>query len=315
MTNVQGGAALPVSVSTQAPIGDKVIPVAVVADGRPTLGGDAMPVYVVSAAELAAGGFTLDGGDPRPVVAAAAGVPVTGQRPIPVYVVSGSLGGPAIVTSNLLAEYRFLAGGADTGPNGFTATLGGGASQQAFGIQLAADADFVSFPVGAQIASQLNHTWQIVARVPVAASDLIYVEGDGASTEFIYLNRGVASGNLSARYRRTTATSYDVTASTGAAAMPLNTWTMITLRRAGTALTLYVNDRAITATATPGAAALPSRTVNRLNNGGGTPALSNPARPDVAYLVSYSAALSDGEVSANYAAIKSYLAGRGVALP
>lgn len=313
MTTIQGGSALPVSVSTQAPIGGPAIPVAVVSDGRPTQGGAATPVYVVSAAELAAGAFRLEGGDPRPVVAAPAGVPVAGQRPVPVYVVSGALPIAGLVQSNLLAEYRFLAGGADTGPNGFTATLGGGASQESFGVRMDADAEFISFPAGAQIASQLNHTLHLVFRVPTFASELVYVEGDGSSTEFIYVNRN-AGGTLTIRYRRTTATSYDVSVAL-VSVIPVNTWGMLTLRRSGTGLTADYNDRATTATGTLGAQALPSRTVNRLNNGGGTPALSNPARPDVAYLATYAAALTDGEVSANYAAIKSYLAGRGVALP
>jgi len=554
VTNIQGGAALPVAVSTQAPIGDQAIPVAVVSDGRPTQGADTTPVYVVSAAELAAGAFVLEGGDPRPVVAVADGRPVLGQRPIPVYVVSGSLNptpawspaslanlalwldasqitglanadpvttwndlsgagnnatgagatrptyrtnvlnglptvrfsgsfldlagaglnlvrnvagftliavtnpaasatqqrvlyasaassgstraflfristtqfqtggrrldadsfasisntipatqqfdvwiarydyanttvqlyqdavtpvassssfqtagntqdaasgmirigadpaggnglsgdiaelfavqravtpaeisqiiayctakyalGPAIVTSALLAEYRFVVAGLDTGPNGFNATLGGGAAQQSYGIQLAADPDFVSFPAGAQIASQINHTLHVVFRVPTFASELVYVEGDGSSTEFVFINRN-AGGTLTIRYRRTTATSYDVS-TTLTAVMPVNTWGMLTLRRSGTALTADYNDRATTNTAVLGAQALPSRTVNRLNNGGGTPALSNPARPDVAYMATYSAALSNAEVSANYAAIKAYLALRGVSLP
>lgn len=91
MTNIQGGAALPVSVATQAPVGGPAIPVAVVSDGRPTQGGAATPVYVVSAAELASGAFRVEGGPARPVVAVSDGRPVAGQRPIPVYVVSGAL--------------------------------------------------------------------------------------------------------------------------------------------------------------------------------------------------------------------------------
>lgn len=317
MSEIQGGAALPVSVATQAPTGGPAIPVAVVSDGRPTQGGAATPVYVVSAAELASGAFRVEGGPARPVVAVSDGRPVAGQRPIPVVVVSGALPIPGVLQSNMLAEYRFLNGGADSGPNGFNATLGGVdpdiATQESFGVRMNADVEFVSFPAGAQIASQLNHTLHIVFRVPVFASQLVYVEADGSSTEFIYVNRDF-SGNLTIRYRRTTATSYDVSVQL-VAVMAVNTWGMLTLRRSGTALTIDYNDRATTNTGTLGAAALPSRTLNRLNNGGATPALSSPSRPDVAYMATYSAALSNAEVSANYAAIKAYLANRGVALP
>lgn len=127
MTTVQGGSALPVSVSTQAPQGGPAIPVAVVS-GRPVAGGDATPVYVVSAAELAAGAFVLEGGDPRPVVAVADSRPTLGQRPMPVYVVSGSLYAPTDIAGLVewlkadaitgLADGDAVASWADSSGNG-----------------------------------------------------------------------------------------------------------------------------------------------------------------------------------------------------
>lgn len=225
--------------------------------------------------------------------------------------------GPAILRTNLLAEYRFAGNANDSGPSGFNASLGGAASLESFGVRMATDADFVSFPAGAQVADKLDHTLQIVFRVPVPSTpsgDLVYVEGNSGSTEFIYLNRGNTVGNTVSRYRRVTATSYDQNVNI-AAANPTNTWMLVTQRRSGTSVTVYINNRTLTGSATIGSAALPTRTLVRLNNGGGVASLANPGRPDVAYLVSYTAALSDADISANYAAIKTYLAARGVSLP
>lgn len=82
---IGAGAALPVSLSTDAPQAGPAIPVVVVSDGRPTQAGPAQPVVVVTTGPVQAGA-------PIPVVASAAGRPVAGGRPIPVYVVSGSFG-------------------------------------------------------------------------------------------------------------------------------------------------------------------------------------------------------------------------------
>jgi hypothetical protein len=51
--------------------------------------GPALPVYVVSAAELAAGTFIVEG-DPMatPLYPAPAGMPIAGQNPIPVVIVN-----------------------------------------------------------------------------------------------------------------------------------------------------------------------------------------------------------------------------------
>lgn len=91
--NVEGGAALPVSVSTDAPVAGPAIPVyfyteANVGD-RGIDGGPAQRVYLVSAAQLAAGTFKLEGRiNAIPVCAVTDGRRVTGSKPIPVYVVT-----------------------------------------------------------------------------------------------------------------------------------------------------------------------------------------------------------------------------------
>jgi hypothetical protein len=245
--------------------------------------------------------------------AAAVGVGMSARRLLLTLAGRGA-GGPAIVRTNLLAEYRFAGNANDSGPNGYNASLGGGATLESFGVRMGADADFVSFPAGAQIADKLDHTLQIVFRVPSAAGDLVYVEGNGGTNEFVYINRGAGVGNIAVRYRRTTATSYDQTILV-LAANPLNTWIMATLRRSGTALTVYTNDRALSGSAVLGAAALPTRNIIRLNNPSTIISTATPSCPDVAYMVSYTAALTDQQISDNYAAIKAYLALRGVSLP
>ena len=91
----QGGSLVPVTVSTDAPIGGPALRVVGYTSqpaGRPVVGGAALPVYVVSAAQVAAG-YPVAGNVPVPMVlASAVGQTVTqGCRPQPVYVVDGSL--------------------------------------------------------------------------------------------------------------------------------------------------------------------------------------------------------------------------------
>lgn len=82
-----GGTPFPVTTSTEPPVGGAALRVAVV-DGT-VQGGAALPVYVVSDAEVAAG-YEVQGNAPIPVQAVT-GRPIFGMRPIAVYVVSGSL--------------------------------------------------------------------------------------------------------------------------------------------------------------------------------------------------------------------------------
>ena len=91
--NVEGGAALPVSVSTDAPVAGPAIPVyfytASTIGDRNIEGGPAQRVYLVSAAQVAAGTFKVEGRiQALPVYAVTDGRKVTGNKPIPVYVVS-----------------------------------------------------------------------------------------------------------------------------------------------------------------------------------------------------------------------------------
>lgn len=84
----------PVVSSSTLPIAGPVLPVVEVSD-EPTHGGAATPVYVVSAAELAAGTFgVLTGGTPLRVTTVADARPTIGMRPLPVYVVSGGIPPP-----------------------------------------------------------------------------------------------------------------------------------------------------------------------------------------------------------------------------
>ena len=62
---------------------------------RPVIGGAAIPVYVVTDAQVAAGAFKVRGGPAIPMADIAvlgSGVKTRGGAAIPVYVVSGSLG-------------------------------------------------------------------------------------------------------------------------------------------------------------------------------------------------------------------------------
>lgn len=84
-------AAVPVVVSTASPVGGPALRVRAVAPGTTVEGGAAIPVYVVSAAELAAGTFKAQGNVIPVEISAVVGRPVRGQRPVPVVVVSGTL--------------------------------------------------------------------------------------------------------------------------------------------------------------------------------------------------------------------------------
>lgn len=96
-------AAIPVVVSTNYPEGGPAQRVRAFAPGEAIPeGGPAIPVYVVSGAELAAGTFVAEG-TPEPVdMVAVTGRVVSGQRPIPVVIVSGSFSssGNALLAEN-----------------------------------------------------------------------------------------------------------------------------------------------------------------------------------------------------------------------
>jgi len=103
MTNpTAAGSAQPVVVSTDAPQAGPALPIAVVADGRPTLAGPALAVVEAPA------GWPVVAGPALPVAVAAIGSrPVVGGRPIYVRTVSGSLG-PSTQTGILTQASDFL---------------------------------------------------------------------------------------------------------------------------------------------------------------------------------------------------------------
>lgn len=95
--SIKGQGAQPVFVTTERPRGGPVQRVAVVSTG-PFIGGPALPVRVITDADLAGGGYSLSGDVvPLPVYATTGGQ-VVSTSPIPVYVVSGSLSGAAAQT-------------------------------------------------------------------------------------------------------------------------------------------------------------------------------------------------------------------------
>jgi hypothetical protein len=97
MTTPSGGDAIPVAVSTDAPKGLSALPAvgytaATLPAGIEIEGGNAVPVYLVSAAQIASGEYALLG-EAAPVrLVAGTGQPTIGDpAPVPVYLVSGSL--------------------------------------------------------------------------------------------------------------------------------------------------------------------------------------------------------------------------------
>lgn len=97
MTTPYGGDAQPVSVSADPPKGLIAIPaygytLATLPADVEIEGGDARPVYLVSAAQIASGEFALQG-NPAPIrLVSGTGRPVLGDAaPIAVYLVGGSL--------------------------------------------------------------------------------------------------------------------------------------------------------------------------------------------------------------------------------
>jgi len=87
--NVEGGAALPITVSTEAPGAGPAIPVYVFTAAtldRHIEGGPSQNVYFVSDAEIAAGTFRVEGRiHAIPVYAVTDGRRITGEGPTPVY--------------------------------------------------------------------------------------------------------------------------------------------------------------------------------------------------------------------------------------
>jgi hypothetical protein len=89
MADIQGGAAQPVQVSSQAPSAGPAIPVAVMTDGEATARG-VMAGPVQGVVEVTDGRIRLGGAAIPVVVGNGNGFTISGP-PIPVYVVSGSL--------------------------------------------------------------------------------------------------------------------------------------------------------------------------------------------------------------------------------
>lgn len=83
--------AFPIVVSTDAPVGGPALRVrAFASDEISAKAGPAIPVYIVSSAELANGTFVASGNIEPVQMVAVTGQTITGQRPIPVVVVEGS---------------------------------------------------------------------------------------------------------------------------------------------------------------------------------------------------------------------------------
>lgn len=100
---IQGGAALPVAASNQAPAAGAAIPIAVVYDGRNVVAGPVQPVVEVTDNRVRLAGPAM------PVVYGnrGNGFTVVGP-PIPVYVVSGALCDALTLTTG---EYVLLTDG------------------------------------------------------------------------------------------------------------------------------------------------------------------------------------------------------------
>lgn len=90
--NVEGGAALPVDIVTDAPKAGPALPVYFYTQAtldRKIDGCPAQRVYLVSDAEIAAGTFTVEGRiNAIPVIATTTGRKISGDKPIPVYSIS-----------------------------------------------------------------------------------------------------------------------------------------------------------------------------------------------------------------------------------
>jgi hypothetical protein len=87
--NIEGGAALPITISTDAPSAGPALPVYVLTAAtldRKIEGGPSMRVYFVSDAQIAAGTFRVEGRiHALPVYAVTDGRRITGDDPVPVY--------------------------------------------------------------------------------------------------------------------------------------------------------------------------------------------------------------------------------------
>jgi hypothetical protein len=101
-------AATPVVVSINPPLGGAALRVAANTEVD-TEGGAAVPVYIITDADVASGRWSVQGNiNPIAMTVVADGRAVVGQPPIPVYVVAGSFGTgpdpPTPDTSYLLTE-------------------------------------------------------------------------------------------------------------------------------------------------------------------------------------------------------------------
>jgi hypothetical protein len=94
MPNIEGGSALPIVLSQDAPDGSlSALPVYWTAD-RPNQGGPALPVKVLLDSDLLQNGgrYRIEGRPQAlPVFVAPAGTPVLGQRPVPVYAINRNI--------------------------------------------------------------------------------------------------------------------------------------------------------------------------------------------------------------------------------
>lgn len=234
---------------------------------------------------------------------------------------------PSLVTDGLVAWYRCNEGSGqvltDYSGNGHHAYLGSISDQadtndptwESGYLDHDPTDDRITFPSAIQIANQLQHTLQILVRSSATGGPLLYSEGNTGTTEFVYIERNATVDRVLARYRRTTATAYDVSVNTGNSSMLDDTWALITLRRDGVNADICLNNLGNSGMTTSlGATALPTRTNIYTNSPAGTsvPAVSGC---DVAEFVVYHRYLSDAELTLNYQRISAAHVQHGITLP
>lgn len=307
----QGGPAKQVSVQTGGrQQGGAAIPIAVVTDGRAVEGGPAVPIYLVTSGPV-------QGGPALPVVAAAAGARVAGGPAVPAYVVSGSFSLPSILSSGLLAEWRFLEGSgtsvADSSGNGNTLSLVNTPTWGSGFITLVAASSQHGNIAVTPLTATNNYTLEaVIQETSVPGQGMIMASGDTAANGY-----GMAIGGTTGDNSGVNALMLrgGIAWTDSAADFANNTtWYHVVLTRLSGTMSLYLNGVA-GGTTQAGAPNAPS---GRLVLGG----RSNPTTTTttlmsgkVAYGVLRTAGLSAAEVAAEYAIMKTIMAARGISLP
>lgn len=221
---------------------------------------------------------------------------------------------PAVITSGLIAYYPIadgtftdISGNARHGQLG--ATSGADATDptpQTGGLFFDGVDDVAQLPSAAGVATLLNHTVQLVVKSGYADADassvVLYGEGNTGDTTFLLIGRGPGN-RVTARYRDTAATAYDVSDISPTGSLSPSAYEVITVRRSGTTVDILVGNLASTTTLT----ALENRALPARNNrwysspaGAGMPAAG--ALTLGAHLA-YDRALTNAEIQQNYAVL------------